>query len=188
VSSTNPGQGELPALRGRGEPPLPVLTVLPFEPRLDDFIDEGQPIVTVEPKAEFSKQFRCSSITSGGEGDTPGTEPDRADPGHTPALLTRTRLRGRRDPRPPRRRIDPHHRELTKRLAGGGLTSVLSRDGDTALQEALRTHPTWPWWTPGPGMDGIQTPRCWCSTANTGVILLSMEAENELRRAMLRGP
>ena len=35
-----------------------VLTVLPFEPRLDDFIDNGQQIVTAEPKAEFSKQFR----------------------------------------------------------------------------------------------------------------------------------
>jgi pilus assembly protein CpaE len=59
-----------------------VLTVLPFEPRLDDFIDEGQPIVTVEPKAEFSKQFRLLvDHIRGGEGDTPGTEPDRARPG-----------------------------------------------------------------------------------------------------------
>jgi len=35
-----------------------VLTVLPFEPRVDDFIDNGRAIVTEEPKAEFSKQFR----------------------------------------------------------------------------------------------------------------------------------
>jgi len=35
-----------------------VLTVPPFEPRVDDFIDSGRAIVTEEPKAEFSKQFR----------------------------------------------------------------------------------------------------------------------------------
>jgi pilus assembly protein CpaE len=59
-----------------------VLTVLPFEPRLDDFIDEGQQIVTVEPKAEFSKQFRLLvDHIRGEEDDTPGPEPDRARPG-----------------------------------------------------------------------------------------------------------
>ena len=35
-----------------------VLTVLPFEPRVDDYIDNGQQIVIADPKAEFSKQFR----------------------------------------------------------------------------------------------------------------------------------
>jgi pilus assembly protein CpaE len=35
-----------------------VLTVLPFEPRVDDFIDKGQQIVTADPRAEFSKHFR----------------------------------------------------------------------------------------------------------------------------------
>jgi MinD-like ATPase involved in chromosome partitioning or flagellar assembly len=59
-----------------------VLTVLPFEPRLDDFVDEGQQIVTVEPKAEFSKQFRLlvDHIRGGGD-DTPDKEPDRARSG-----------------------------------------------------------------------------------------------------------
>jgi MinD-like ATPase involved in chromosome partitioning or flagellar assembly/DNA-binding NarL/FixJ family response regulator len=59
-----------------------VLTVLPFEPRLDDFIDEGQQIVTVEPKAEFSKQFRLLvDHIRGEEDDTPGKDPERARPG-----------------------------------------------------------------------------------------------------------
>jgi MinD-like ATPase involved in chromosome partitioning or flagellar assembly len=59
-----------------------VLTVLPFEPRLDDFIDKGQQMVTVEPKAEFSKQFRLLvDHIGGGEDDTPSEEPDRARSG-----------------------------------------------------------------------------------------------------------
>ena len=56
-----------------------VLTVLPFEPRLDDFIDNGQQIVTAEPKAEFSKQFRLlEDHVAGSDDDTPAKEPDRA--------------------------------------------------------------------------------------------------------------
>ena len=56
-----------------------VLTVLPFEPRLDDFIDNGQQIVTAEPKAEFSRQFRLLvDHIEGGEDDTSAKEPDRA--------------------------------------------------------------------------------------------------------------
>jgi pilus assembly protein CpaE len=56
-----------------------VLTVLPFEPRLDDFIDNGQQIVTAEPKAEFSKQFRLLvDHVAGSDDDTPAKEPDRA--------------------------------------------------------------------------------------------------------------
>jgi pilus assembly protein CpaE len=56
-----------------------VLTVLPFEPRLDDFIDNGQQIVTAEPKAEFSKQFRLLvDHIAGGDDDTPAKEPERA--------------------------------------------------------------------------------------------------------------
>ena len=35
-----------------------VVTVLPFEPRVDDCIDNGRPIVTAEPRSEFSKEFR----------------------------------------------------------------------------------------------------------------------------------
>ena len=55
-----------------------VLTVLPFEPRLDDFIDNGQQIVTVEPKAEFSRQFRLLvDHIMGGDDDTPVKEPDK---------------------------------------------------------------------------------------------------------------
>jgi MinD-like ATPase involved in chromosome partitioning or flagellar assembly len=56
-----------------------VLTVLPFEPRLDDFIDNGQQIVTVEPKAEFSKQFRLLvAHIVGVDEETEVKEPDRA--------------------------------------------------------------------------------------------------------------
>ena len=56
-----------------------VLTVLPFEPRLDDFIDNGQQIVTAEPKAEFSKQFRLLvDHVAGSDDDTPAKEPARA--------------------------------------------------------------------------------------------------------------
>jgi pilus assembly protein CpaE len=56
-----------------------VLTVLPFEPRLDDFIDNGQQIVTAEPKAEFSKQFRLLvDHIAGGDDDTSAKEPERA--------------------------------------------------------------------------------------------------------------
>ncbi|MGA3183294.1 MAG: P-loop NTPase [Candidatus Dormibacteria bacterium] len=58
-----------------------VLTVLPFEPRLDDFIDNGQQIVTVEPKAEFSRQFRLLvDHIAGSDADTSTGEPDRARP------------------------------------------------------------------------------------------------------------
>jgi hypothetical protein len=46
---------------------------------LDDFIDNGQQIVTAEPKAEFSKQFRLLvDHVAGSDDDTPGKEPDRA--------------------------------------------------------------------------------------------------------------
>jgi MinD-like ATPase involved in chromosome partitioning or flagellar assembly len=56
-----------------------VLTVLPFEPRLDDFIDNGQQMVTAEPKAEFSRQFRLLvDHIAGGEDDTSAKEPERA--------------------------------------------------------------------------------------------------------------
>jgi pilus assembly protein CpaE len=56
-----------------------VLTVLPFEPRVDDFIDNGQQIVTVEPKAEFSRQFRLLvDHIAGSDGDTSAKEPARA--------------------------------------------------------------------------------------------------------------
>jgi MinD-like ATPase involved in chromosome partitioning or flagellar assembly len=50
-----------------------VLTVLPFEPKVDDYFDNGQQIVTADPKAEFSKQFRVlvDHVMGGGEGTGP---------------------------------------------------------------------------------------------------------------------
>ena len=67
---------------------------------------------------------------------------------------------------------------------------AVAGDGDTALQEALRTQPNVAVVDAGlPGMDGIQTTEMLVQyLPNTGVILLSMEAENEaFRRAMLAG-
>jgi pilus assembly protein CpaE len=67
---------------------------------------------------------------------------------------------------------------------------AVAGDGDTALQEALRTQPDVAVVDAGlPGMDGIQTTEMLVQyLPNTGVILLSMEAENEaFRRAMLAG-
>jgi len=67
---------------------------------------------------------------------------------------------------------------------------AVARDGDTALQEALRTRPDVAVVDAGlPGMDGIQTTEMLVQyLPRTGVILLSMEAENEaFRRAMLAG-
>ncbi|MGD1052336.1 MAG: P-loop NTPase, partial [Candidatus Dormibacteria bacterium] len=58
-----------------------VLTVLPFEPRVDDFIDNGQQIVIAEPKAEFSKQFRVLvDHIAGTDDDSEAKEPDRNRP------------------------------------------------------------------------------------------------------------
>jgi MinD-like ATPase involved in chromosome partitioning or flagellar assembly len=59
-----------------------VLTVLPFEPRLDDYIDNGQQIVTADPKAEFSKQFRVlvDHIAGSAQGTDAAKEPERAKP------------------------------------------------------------------------------------------------------------
>ena len=37
---------------------FPVVASLPFEPRIDEFIDAGKTIVTADPKCEFSKQLR----------------------------------------------------------------------------------------------------------------------------------
>ena len=81
---------------------------------------------------------------------------------------------------------------LSKRLGQEeGLTvCAVAGDGDTALQEALRTQPNVAVVDAGlPGMDGIQTTEMLVQyLPNTGVILLSMEAENEaFRRAMLAG-
>ena len=81
---------------------------------------------------------------------------------------------------------------LTKRLGQEEDLTVcaVAGDGDTALQEALRTQPNVAVVDAGlPGMDGIQTTEMLVQyLPNTGVILLSMEAENEaFRRAMLAG-
>jgi pilus assembly protein CpaE len=81
---------------------------------------------------------------------------------------------------------------LTKRLGQEEDLTVcaVAGDGDTALQEALRTQPDVAVVDAGlPGMDGIQTTEMLVQyLPNTGVILLSMEAENEaFRRAMLAG-
>jgi pilus assembly protein CpaE len=81
---------------------------------------------------------------------------------------------------------------LSKRLGQEEDIAVcaVAADGDTALQEALRTQPEVAVVDAGlPGMDGIQTTEMLVQyLPNTGVILLSMEAENEaFRRAMLAG-
>ncbi|MGD1052335.1 MAG: response regulator [Candidatus Dormibacteria bacterium] len=81
---------------------------------------------------------------------------------------------------------------LSKRLGQEEDLAVcaVAGDGDTALQEALRTQPDVAVVDAGlPGMDGIQTTEMLVQyLPNTGVILLSMEAENEaFRRAMLAG-
>lgn len=81
---------------------------------------------------------------------------------------------------------------LSKRLGQEEDLTVcaVAGDGDTALQEALRTQPDVAVVDAGlPGMDGIQTTEMLVQyLPNTGVILLSMEAENEaFRRAMLAG-
>ncbi len=81
---------------------------------------------------------------------------------------------------------------LSKRLGQEEDLTVcaVAADGDTAIQEALRTQPDVAVVDAGlPGMDGIQTTEMLVQyLPNTGVILLSMEAENEaFRRAMLAG-
>jgi pilus assembly protein CpaE len=81
---------------------------------------------------------------------------------------------------------------LSKRLGQEEDLTVcaVAGDGDTALQEALRTQPEVAVVDAGlPGMDGIQTTEMLVQyLPHTGVILLSMEAENEaFRRAMLAG-
>jgi pilus assembly protein CpaE len=81
---------------------------------------------------------------------------------------------------------------LSKRLGQEEDLTVcaVAGDGDTALQEALRTQADVAVVDAGlPGMDGIQTTEMLVQyLPNTGVILLSMEAENEaFRRAMLAG-
>ena len=81
---------------------------------------------------------------------------------------------------------------VARRLGEEGdlLVCAVARDGDTALQEALRTQPDVAVVDAGlPGMDGIQTTEMLVQyLPRTGVILLSMEAENEaFRRAMLAG-
>ena len=58
-----------------------VLVVLPFEPRVDDCIDNGRQIVTAEPKAEFSKQFRVLvDQVAGNEGVPEAKEAERPRP------------------------------------------------------------------------------------------------------------
>jgi len=66
----------------------------------------------------------------------------------------------------------------------------VAQDGDTALQEALRTRPDVAVVDAGlPGMDGLQTTEMLVQyLPGTGVILLSLDVENEaFRRAMLAG-
>jgi len=57
-----------------------VAAVLPFEPRIDDCIDNGRQIVTAEPKAEFSKQFRALvDLIAGNEGRPEAKEAKEAE-------------------------------------------------------------------------------------------------------------
>jgi pilus assembly protein CpaE len=55
-----------------------VVTVLPFEPRLDDSLDSGRPLITTEPKSELSRQLRvlAGHITGEGAGAS-SPEPER---------------------------------------------------------------------------------------------------------------
>lgn len=81
---------------------------------------------------------------------------------------------------------------VTRRLGEEGdlVVCAVAQDGDDALQEALRTRPDVAVVDAGlPGMDGIQTTEMLVQyLPRTGVILLSLEAENEaFRRAMLAG-
>jgi pilus assembly protein CpaE len=81
---------------------------------------------------------------------------------------------------------------VTRRLSQDGdlVVCAVAQDGDTALQEALRTRPDVAVVDSGlPGMDGIQTTEMLVQyLPGTGVILLSMDVENEaFRRAMLAG-
>jgi pilus assembly protein CpaE len=81
---------------------------------------------------------------------------------------------------------------VTRRLSQEGdlVVCAVAQDGDTALQEALRTRPDVAVVDAGlPGMDGIQTTEMLVQyLPGTGVILLSLDVENEaFRRAMLAG-
>ena len=81
---------------------------------------------------------------------------------------------------------------VTRRIGREGdmVVCAVARDGDAALQEALRTRPDIAIVDSGlPGMDGVQTTEMLVQyLPRTGVILLSIEAENEaFRRAMLAG-
>ena len=81
---------------------------------------------------------------------------------------------------------------MTRRLSQEGdlVVCAVAQDGDTALQEALRTRPDVAVVDAGlPGMDGIQTTEMLVQyLPGTGVILLSLDVENEVfRRAMLAG-
>jgi pilus assembly protein CpaE len=81
---------------------------------------------------------------------------------------------------------------VTRRLSQDGdlVVCAVAQDGDTALQEALRTRPDVAVVDSGlPGMDGIQTTEMLVQyLPGTGVILLSLDVENEaFRRAMLAG-
>ena len=81
---------------------------------------------------------------------------------------------------------------VTRRLSRDGdlVVCAVAQDGDTALQEALRTRPDVAVVDAGlPGMDGIQTTEMLVQyLPGTGVILLSLDVENEaFRRAMLAG-
>jgi MinD-like ATPase involved in chromosome partitioning or flagellar assembly len=52
------------------------VTVLPYEPRIDDFIDTGRPFITAEPKSEMAKQLRVLfDHVVGGGASAPETEP-----------------------------------------------------------------------------------------------------------------
>lgn len=71
---------------------LEVLAHLPFDPRIDDTIDNGRPMVVSEPRSEFSKQIRTivDFLTSD---NTAGEEPRTSErSGHKPA---KRRLFGR---------------------------------------------------------------------------------------------
>ena len=81
---------------------------------------------------------------------------------------------------------------LVRRLGAEAdlVVCATAADGELAVQEALRTHPDVAIVDAGlPGMDGIQTTEMLAQyLPKTGVIMLSLDAENEaFRHAMLAG-
>ena len=135
-----------------------VLVVLPFEPRVDDCIDNGRQIVTAEPKAEFSKQFQVAGGSHRRQRGRPGGQGGRAAPasGQPPAFLGRARLSMARTvirvliADESARIIE----NVTRRSEPGGdlVVCAVAQDGDTGAPGSA-AHP------PGRGRGGCRAAR-----------------------------